>query len=136
MRGIRAQPWYLNPYFQLGIIAILISAAEILLKKGATASVAVSDGQTLLAVAALSWSVTWIGIALYLLSFISWLHVLRLIPLTQAYSLLSIVHVLVPTAAWVFLQESISLTRAAGIALVLSGIFLTAGAAAEAEAKL
>ncbi|MFB9261834.1 EamA family transporter [Bradyrhizobium erythrophlei] len=75
-------------------------------------------------VGALAWSVTWIGIVLYVVSFISWLHVLRLMPVTQAYCLISVVHVLVPAAAWLFLLESISLSRAAGIALVLGGILL------------
>ena len=46
------------------------------------------------------------------------------------------VHVLVPTAAWLFLNETISSTRAAGIAFVLVGVLLVAAPAAQAEEEL
>jgi drug/metabolite transporter (DMT)-like permease len=124
MRDTRHQAWYLGPCFQLGLSAVLLSAAEVLMKKGATASLILTGMTPLFNVGALTWSVTWIGIVLYVVSFISWLYVLRLMPVTQAYCLISVVHVLVPAAAWLFLLESISLSRAAGIALVLGGTLL------------
>jgi drug/metabolite transporter (DMT)-like permease len=124
MRDTRHQAWYLRPYFQLGLSAVLLSAAEVLMKKGATASLILTSMTPLFNVGALAWSVTWIGIVLYVVSFISWLYVLRLMPVTQAYCLINVVHVLVPAAAWLFLLESISLSRAAGIALVLGGTLL------------
>lgn len=136
MTGGRARRPIRSPYLQLLGAQVLITAAEVLLKKGAVASVAGSGGPEVLGLAALASGATWIGILLYIVSFLIWLHVLRVLPLTQAYALASMVHVLVPTAAWLFLNETISSTRAAGIALVLVGVLLVAAPAAKAEEEL
>jgi drug/metabolite transporter (DMT)-like permease len=136
MTGGRARRLILSPYLQLLGAQVLITAAEVLLKKGAVASVAESGGPEVLGLAALASGATWLGILLYIVSFLIWLHVLRLLPLTQAYALASMVHVLVPTAAWLFLNETISSTRAAGIAFVLVGVLLVAAPAAQAEEEL
>ena len=82
-----------------------------------------------------SWR-TWVGIILYIVSFVSWLYVLRLLPLSEAFALMSITHVLVPVASWLFLGEAISVLRIMGIACVLGGTVLMANAAALAEEKL
>jgi multidrug transporter EmrE-like cation transporter len=136
MTGGRTRRALVNPYLQLLAGQVLITAAEVLLKKGATGSIAASGEAEVLGFTALTSGTTWLGIVFYTLSFLIWLHVLRLLPLTQAYALASIVHVLVPTAAWLFLNEVISSTRAAGIALVLCGIVLVAAPAAKAEEEL
>jgi multidrug transporter EmrE-like cation transporter len=136
MMGRRARRLFLNPYFQLAIGVFSISAAEILLKIGAVAGGAGEAEGGIFGVSALASAPTWLGIILYSLSFVSWLHVLRLLPLTEAYALVNIVHILVPAGAWLFLNESISLTRAAGIALVIAGAVLIATSAARLEAKL
>ena len=71
---------FLNPYFQLGLGAVLVTASEILLKIGATA--VPSEGWlTEVGIAALASWWTWAGIVTYLLSFASWLLVLRYVPL-------------------------------------------------------
>ena len=132
----RARRLIRSPYLQLLGAQGLITAAEVLLKKGAVASVAEAGGPEVLGLAALASGATWLGILLYIVSFLIWLHVLRLLPLTQAYALASMVHVLVPTAAWLFLNETISSTRAAGIAFVLVGVLLVAAPAAKAEEEL
>jgi drug/metabolite transporter (DMT)-like permease len=128
--------WFANPYVQLGLSAVLLTVAELLMKTGATAGVGTDDWTALFNIGALAWSATWLGIALYIVSFVSWLHVLRLIPLSQAYGLISVVQVLVPAAAWAFLHEPISIGRAIGIALVFAGILLVAAPTAHAEEKL
>lgn len=127
-------PWHLNPYFQLAASAVLIAAAEVLLKQGAVTAEA--GDSSLFGIAALASPMTWLGIILFIVSFVSWLYVLRLMPLTQAYALVSVVHVLVPAAAWLFLDEAISTTRATGIALVLTGTILVAAPAAKADEEL
>jgi multidrug transporter EmrE-like cation transporter len=132
MTGGRARELAVNPYLQLLGGQVLITAAEVLLKKGATAS----GEAEVLGFAALASATTWLGIFFYTLSFLIWLHVLRLLPLTQAYALASVVHILVPTAAWLFLDETIGWGRAAGIALVMCGIVLVAAPAAKAEEEL
>ncbi len=101
----------MKPYAAIGAGALLITAAELLLKTGAMHG-ALRSG----------W--TWLGILTYLLSFVCWLYVLRKLPLSIAYALISIVQVLVPLGAWIFLGESISMHRWLGIACVLGGTLL------------
>jgi drug/metabolite transporter (DMT)-like permease len=128
--------WYFNPYVQLAASAVLITAAEVLLKQGAITTTAEAGEFDIFGLRALASPTTWLGIILFIVAFLSWLHVLRLMPLTQAYALISVVHVLVPLAAWLFLAEAVSATRAAGIALVLVGTILVAAPAAHAEEDL
>jgi undecaprenyl phosphate-alpha-L-ara4N flippase subunit ArnF len=129
-----AQPvWYLNPYFQIALGALLVSGAEVFMKKGAVSAAEWTDVSGF---GALTSGHTWAGIVFYILSFASWLCVLRLMPLVKAFSLMNFVHALVPAAAWLFLNESLSFSRAAGIILVLTGTILVAGAMAKAEEKL
>jgi multidrug transporter EmrE-like cation transporter len=128
--------WYLSPYFQLGVSAISLTAGEIFLKTGASAHVGGIAVTALFNFAAIASLATWIGIVFYVLSFIIWLHVLRLMPLTEAYCLINVMHITVPAAAWIFLHESISTTRAVGIAFVLCGTLLVAAPSAKAEEKL
>jgi multidrug transporter EmrE-like cation transporter len=132
----RARRALVNPYLQLIAGQVLITAAEVLLKKGAAGSVTVAGEPEVFGITALTSGTTWLGIVFYTLSFVIWLRALRLLPLTRAYALASIVHVLVPAAAWLFLNETISLTRAAGIGLVLCGVVLVAAPAAKAEEEL
>jgi multidrug transporter EmrE-like cation transporter len=98
-------------YAAIGAGAIFITASELLLKTGAMHG-------------ALRSLWTWAGIGTYLLSFACWLYVLRRMPLSIAYGLISIVQVLVPLGAWFFLGETISPHRWLGIGLVLIGTLL------------
>jgi drug/metabolite transporter (DMT)-like permease len=100
-----------NAYAAIALGALLITVSELLLKKGATHG-ALASG----------W--TWLGILTYLLSFACWLYVLRHLPLSVAYGLISIVQILVPLGAWFFLGETISIRRWVGIAFVLCGTLL------------
>ena len=113
-----------NPYVQLGIGALLVTASELLLKLGATRGVHAPPQFAWLGVGALASWWTWAGITTYIASFASWLYVLRHMALSIAFSLINIVHVLVPLGAWFFLGEAISLQRWAGITLVLCGTVL------------
>ena len=64
---------------------------------------------------------------------VSWLYVLGHVPLSIAYGLITIVQVLVPLGAWVFLGETISAWRWVAIACVLCGTLLVARSAAKIE---
>lgn len=132
----RIAAWFFNAYVQIAIGAVLVAAAELLLKYGASSSVRQGASRHVLGLTALISLWTWLGIVLYILSFISWLHVLRLLPLNIAYSLINVVHVLVPLGAWIFLGEMVSGRRWFGIGLILLGIVLIARPLARAEAKL
>jgi drug/metabolite transporter (DMT)-like permease len=109
-----------SPYLWIGIGALLVTASELLLKTGATRGALMSG-----------W--TWLGIFTYILSFASWLYVLRKLPLSIAYGLITIVQVLVPFGAWLFLREQISAARWAGIACVLCGTLMVGRSAATIE---
>jgi drug/metabolite transporter (DMT)-like permease len=100
-----------NAYVQIAIGALLVTASELLLKKGAIAGGLASG-----------W--TWIGILTYMLSFASWLYVLRHLPLSIAYPLISVVHLLVPLGAWLILGEMIPGQRWIGIACVFCGVVM------------
>jgi undecaprenyl phosphate-alpha-L-ara4N flippase subunit ArnE len=79
---------------------------------------------------------TWGGIVTYVLSFASWLYVLRYLPLGIAFTLINVVHVLVPLASWGLLHDAVTGRRWAGIVLVLVGIVVMAGNVAKVEEKL
>ena len=86
--------------------------------------------------AALASRWTWFGIVCYLLSFISWVHVLRFLPLGIAYALINVVHVLIPLGCSVFLHEIILPRRWIGIGVVLAGLYLIIRPLARLEEKL
>ena len=124
--------WFLDPYVQLGLGALLVTGSELLLKKGATSGAPMPPSVAWLGVGALASAWTWLGIVTYILSFASWLYVLRHTPLSVAYPLINIVQVLVPLAAWGFLGETISIQRWIGIACVLCGTIVVARTGAKA----
>lgn len=126
--------WFFNPYVQLGIGALLVTVSELLMRKGASDQVEGAVGW--LGVGALASGWTWAGIVTYVLSFLSWIYVLRFVPLGIAYALINVAHVLIPLAAWVFLHEQVSARRWAGIGLVVCGILLVLKPAVKAEEKL
>jgi len=101
----------LKAYVAIGAGALLITVSELFLKTGASRG-GLFSGRT------------WCGIVTYVLSLLCWLYVLRRLPLSIAYALISIVQVLVPLGAWIFLGETISIHRWLGIACVLGGTLL------------
>jgi drug/metabolite transporter (DMT)-like permease len=125
-----------NPWLQLGLSVACVFVSELLLKRGAT-DVAEPDS-------ALSWTgvnglaspLVWWAILLIIASFVSWLYVLRYIPLSLAYPLSRVVDILVPMGCWIFLGELISAVRWCGIALVVIGLALVAKPIAKMEERL
>ncbi len=128
-------PWYLNPYLHLLLNGFLVTASEILLKRGAMATAQVHAPVWMMRIGIMtlgSWW-TWAGIAIYIGSFFNWLHVLRWVPLSIAFPLASVVHVLIPLGAWIFLGERVAPIRWGGIVLIIAGIWLIARSVLEAE---
>ncbi|HEX8914239.1 MAG TPA: SMR family transporter [Humisphaera sp.] len=113
-----------NPYVQIAVGAVATTAAELLLKAGATETADAARVGGVFGVAALASWWTWGGIAAYILSFLNWIAALRYLPLGVAYCLINSVQVLVPAGAWLFRSEHVSPARWAGIALVTAGIVL------------
>lgn len=127
---------FLHPYVQLGIGALLVTASELLLRQGAKSFGDATGLGRWLGIAALGSWWTWGGIVTYVLSFASWLHVLRTIPLSIAFPAINVVHVLVPLGAWAFLGERVAPLRWLGIALVVVGILLIVRPMVVAEERL
>jgi undecaprenyl phosphate-alpha-L-ara4N flippase subunit ArnF len=115
----------------LVVTILCATGAELFLKRGAAATPADAGP---LHVLASGW--TWVGIALYIGSFVSWLQLLRRMPLNLAYALMSVVQALVPLGCWYFLGEHIAPTRWLGISCVLAGVAVLAGPAMQAEERL
>ena len=113
-------------YIKLGACAGLLAAGELLLKISATAQ---PDSPMT------HWA-TWIGIVFYVLNFVAWLEALKTIPVGIAFAVQSIVQLMVPISAWLFLHEQISSGRALGILLVFVGVFLAAAPSAVADERL
>ncbi len=128
--------WFLDPYVQIVIGALLVTASELLMKKGADAVEHAAGNVGIFGVAALASGWTWLGIISYVLSFVSWVHVLRFLPLGIAYALINVVHVLIPIGSWVFLGEQISARRWIGISIVVLGLYLVARPLARLEENL
>ena len=127
---------FCNPWFQLALSVLCVFVSELLMKRGAS-DVAEPDN-------AFSWSgingllspLVWWAILLIIASFVTWLYVLKYIPLTIAFPLSRIVDVLIPLGCWIFLGEKISSWRWCGIALVIVGLGVIAKPIAHMEERL
>jgi drug/metabolite transporter (DMT)-like permease len=136
----RRQPlplaWFFNPYFQIVVGALCTTAGELLLKKGANASHSFAGVEGVVGLAPMASLWTWIGIITYVTSLVSWLYVLRFVPISIAFPLINAVHVLVPIGSLIFLHERVSLGRWVGIGIVLCGILLLIEPLTRAEERL
>ena len=131
----RARQRFANPWLVLVFEVVFVTAAETLLKVGAskTERVAGWEWTGLLPLGSI-W--TWWAIALIVLSFLCWIYVLKYIPLSIAFPLSNVVHVLIPLNCWIFLGEHISHRRWCGIAIVILGLALVAKPVAKIEEQL
>jgi len=125
---------YLYPFQGLSVVCVF--GSELLLKRGATQVAAPDDAFSWSGINGLASPLVWWAIVLIIASFISWLYVLRYIPLSFAYPLSRVVDILVPLGCWIFLGELISTLRWCGIALVIIGLALVAKPIAKMEERL
>ena len=125
-----------NPWLQLTLSVVCVLVSELLLKRGATDIADLSSAWSWTGVNGLASPLVWLGIAFVIASFVSWLYVLKYIPLTIAFPLSRVVDILVPLGCWIFLRESISILRWSGIALVVIGLALVAKPIAQIEERL
>jgi drug/metabolite transporter (DMT)-like permease len=113
-------------YTQVGFCALLATASEIMLKSGALATAGHASAVPWLGYTALDSPWVWGGMLLQVLGFISYAAALRTLPVSVAFSMLSVLHVTIPLSSWMVFGERIHAVRWAGIALVLAGIWLIA----------
>ena len=127
---------FANPWLVLVFEVICVLIYELLQKRGASATAHLSQVWSWIGVTALVSPLTWLAMGLMIISLLSWLYVLRYIPLSIAFPLSRVVDILVPLSCWMILGENISTRRWGGIALVIIGLALTAKPAAQLEEKL
>lgn len=127
---------FANPWLVLGFEVICVLVYELLQKRGASETASLSEVWSWTGITALVSPLTWLAMALMIISLLSWLYVLRYIPLSIAFPLSRVVDILVPLGCWIVLGEDISARRWWGIALVVVGLILTAKPAAQLEEKL
>src|SRR2546429_674090 len=136
-KPIRDRPsGFRNPWLQLSLSVVCVLVSEFLLKRGATQVAEPDSAFSWTGINGLASPLVWWAILLIIASFISWLYVLRYIPLTIAFPLSRVVDILVPLGCWIFLGESISALRWCGIALVIIGLALVAKPIAQIEERL
>jgi len=127
---------FANPWLQLVLSVLCVLASEFLLKRGAADVAELESAWSWTGVNGLASPLVWWAILLIIASFVSWLYVLRYIPLTIAFPLSRVVDILVPLGCWIFLGEFISTLRWCGIALVVIGLALVAKPIAQIEERL
>jgi drug/metabolite transporter (DMT)-like permease len=127
---------FANPWLQLGLSVACVTIYELLLKRGAAETANLSSRWSWTGLSGLGSIYVWIGIVFVILSLITWLYVLRYIPLSIAFPISQAVHVLVPLGSWLVLGENIIGLRWVGIALVSLGLAVVAQPVARFEEKL
>jgi drug/metabolite transporter (DMT)-like permease len=106
-----------------GLFLALDSTSQMALKAGGNALSGTDFGIAWLD-RFLATPAIWLGIAGYVLAFGLWIAILQGSELTRAFTLQGATFVTVPLGGWLFFGEQISLTRAAGIALIIVGVTL------------
>ena len=127
---------FANPWLQLGLSVLCVFVSELLLKRGASDVAEPNSVFSWTGINGLISPLVWWAILLIIASFLSWLYVLKYIPLTIAFPLSRVVDVLVPLGCWIFLGEMISARRGCGIALVVIGLAIIAKPVAKLEERL
>ncbi len=126
---------FANPWFQLALSVVFVTASELLLKRGANETAQLAGRWAWTGISGLASPFVWLGIVLVILSFITWLYVLRYIALSIAFPISQVVHVLIPICSWLVLGERISDVRWCGIALVSLGLAIVAKPVARMEER-
>src|SRR5205823_14837840 len=97
-----------NPWLQLALSVLCVLASEFLLKRGATDVAEPNSAWSWTGVNGLASPLVGWAILLIIASCVSWLYVLRYIPLPIAFPVSRAVDSLVPLGCWIFLGEFIS----------------------------
>jgi drug/metabolite transporter (DMT)-like permease len=125
-----------NPWLHLALSVGCVLVSELLLKRGASEIANPDNAWSWTGINGLTSPLVWLAILFIIASLITWLYVLKYIPLSIAFPLSRVVDALVPLCCWVFLGEAISPRRWVGIALVVIGLAVIAKPVARMEERL
>lgn len=108
------------------VTVVLNGSAQLLLRQAALTGAVPTNPLSLL-------RNTWFlgGLAAYGISVLTWLFVLKRVPLAVAAPFVALVYVLVPLASRLLFADSITLRMWLGMLLVVAGVTLVAGGAPE-----
>ena len=129
-RGLR------NPWLHLIISVVCVAIYELLLKRGASETADPNSSWSWTGLTGLGSIYVWIAIVFVIVSLLTWLYVLRYLPLSVAFPISQSVHVLIPLGSWLILGENIVTLRWIGIALVSLGLAVVAKPVARLEEEL
>jgi drug/metabolite transporter (DMT)-like permease len=118
---------FFHPYLQVLLCEGLVTASEVLLKLGARETASLPPffpAVEWIGASGLQSKWVWLAIPCMIASFITWLWLIRAVPLNIASLLSSVVHIMVPLSCLLILGEHISPRRWGGIVLVLVGLVL------------
>ena len=125
-----------NPWLHLALSVVCVLVSELLLKRGASDIANLASSWSWTGINGLTSPLVWLAILFIIASFITWLYVLKYIPLSIAFPFSRVVDALVPICCWIFLGEAISPRRWIGIALVVIGLAVIAKPVARMEERL
>jgi drug/metabolite transporter (DMT)-like permease len=125
-----------NPWLALAVSIICVAIYELLLKRGAVETANPDSSWSWTGISGLGSIYVWIAIVFVILSLLTWLYVLRYLPLSVAFPISQAVHVLVPLGSWLILGENIVTLRWIGIAFVSLGLLVVAKPIAQIEEEL
>ena len=125
-----------NPWLHLALSVMCVAIYELLLKRGARDTANLSPNWSWTGLSGLASIYVWVAIVFVIASLITWLYVLRFIPLSIAFPISQAVHVLVPLGSWLILGENIVTLRWIGIAFVSLGLAVGAKPVARLEEEL
>ena len=123
-----------NIIFCLVMVAGCVTAADLLLKRGAVDAHGAGDSGGMNPLSNLVSTYTIVGILFHLAGLGAWLYTLRRIPLSIAYCFTAVQQATIALGAWLWLGESISPMRWGGISLVLVGVLVMVPAIVAADA--
>lgn len=125
-----------NPWVSLVVSITCVTIYELLLKRGAAETANPNSSWAWTGLSGLGSVYVWIAIVFVILSLITWLYVLRYLPLSIAFPISQAVHVFVPLGSWLILGENIVTLRWIGIAFVSLGLAVVARPVARIEEEL
>jgi multidrug transporter EmrE-like cation transporter len=104
----------------------LNAAAQLGLKTAtrATGTIAIDSGLWRSGMTLAASTPFWLALCAYGMSVIVWTIGLSRVPVSQAYPVLSLGYIVTALSAWAMLGETVSLTRWAGIGVIMTGVWL------------
>jgi multidrug transporter EmrE-like cation transporter len=115
------------PNFLIVLLSVLLNAAaQIFLKKGSSVLTEISLKENLFGsiLRIISDGYIWGGLACYGFSVAVWIYALSRVDVSTAYPMLSIGFIVSVLAAYIFLGESLSLLKIAGIVFITIGVLI------------